>query len=47
MERLGVDGADDAASAALDERLLVELGEHDALLMSPLMVGAWTRVPAG
>src|SRR4051794_5717411 len=47
MDRLGVEGADVAGSATLDARLLAELREHDGLLMSPLMVGAWARVPAG
>jgi hypothetical protein len=46
MERLGVDGADDARAPTLDDRLLAELCEHDAVLMSPLLVGAWTCVPA-
>ncbi|HEX2102523.1 MAG TPA: methyltransferase domain-containing protein [Solirubrobacteraceae bacterium] len=45
MERLGVDGAGEARSESLDERMLAELCEQDAVLMSPLMVGAWTRVP--
>jgi len=47
MERLGVDGAAEARSATLDERLLAELCETDAVLTGPLMVGAWTRVAAG
>jgi SAM-dependent methyltransferase len=45
MERLGVDGVDDALSPTLDQRLLAELCADDAVLLSPLMVGAWTRVP--
>jgi SAM-dependent methyltransferase len=44
MERLGVEGVDEARSATLDDRLLAELCEEDAVLMGPLMVGAWTRV---
>jgi SAM-dependent methyltransferase len=47
IERLGVDGLDEARSATLDERLLAELCETDGVAMAPLMVGAWTRVPAG
>jgi hypothetical protein len=46
MERLGVEGLEEARSATLDERLLDELGEADGVVMGPLMVGAWTRVPA-
>jgi SAM-dependent methyltransferase len=46
MERLGVDGAGEWRSPALDEGLLAELCADDGVLMSPLMVGAWTRVPA-
>jgi SAM-dependent methyltransferase len=46
MERLGVDGRDEARSATLDERLAAELDETDGVVMGPLMVGAWTRVPA-
>ena len=45
MERLGVDGLDDAVSPTLDERLLAELCAEDAVLMSPLLVGAWTGMP--
>jgi hypothetical protein len=47
MERLGVDGLAEARSATLDERMLAELDESDGVVMGPLMVGAWTRVPAG
>jgi SAM-dependent methyltransferase len=46
MERLGVEGAADVRSPDLDERMLAELCAHDAVLLSPMMVGAWTRVPA-
>jgi SAM-dependent methyltransferase len=46
MERLGVEGLEEARSATLDERLLDELGEADGVVMGPLMVGAWTKVPA-
>jgi SAM-dependent methyltransferase len=46
MQRLGVEGADDVASADLDERMLAELCAHDAVLIAPMMVGARTRVRA-
>jgi len=45
MERLGVDGIDEVRSPGLEERMLAELCAHDAVLLSPMMVGAWTRVP--
>ena len=45
MERLGVEGAEEVRSPDLDERMLAELCAHDAVLLSPMMVGAWTRVP--
>jgi SAM-dependent methyltransferase len=46
MERLGVGEPAEARSPTLDERLLAELRAQDALMMSPLLVGAWARVPA-
>jgi SAM-dependent methyltransferase len=46
MDRLGVEGADEIRSPDLDERMLAELCAHDAVLIAPMMVGAWTRVPA-
>jgi hypothetical protein len=46
MQRLGVEGADEVRSADLDDRMLAELCAHDAVLITPMMVGAWTRVGA-
>jgi SAM-dependent methyltransferase len=46
MERLGVAGADDVRSADLDDRMLAELCANAAVLIAPMMVGAWTRVGA-
>jgi SAM-dependent methyltransferase len=45
MDRLGIEGADEIRSPDLDERMLAELCAHDAVLLAPMMVGAWTRVP--
>ena len=45
MERLGVAGADEVRAADLEERMLAELCAHDAVLVAPMLVGAWTRVP--
>jgi hypothetical protein len=47
MERLGVAGADEIRAPDLDERMLAELRAHDAVLVAPMLVGAWTRVPGG
>jgi SAM-dependent methyltransferase len=45
MERLGVEGADEIRAPDLDERMLAELCAHDAVMVAPMLVGAWTRVP--
>jgi hypothetical protein len=45
MERLGVEGAEEVRAPDLDERMLAELCAHDAVMVAPMLVGAWTRVP--
>jgi SAM-dependent methyltransferase len=47
MERLGINGVEEARSPTLEDRLRAELRERDAVLALPPMVGAWTRMPGG
>jgi hypothetical protein len=44
MEQLGVATADQVQPETLEERLLAELLDADAVLISPPLVAAWARV---
>lgn len=45
MERLGIAGAAEVGPESFERRLRDEAAAADAVLLSPLMVGAWARVP--
>ena len=45
MEALGVSTASEVDPETFERRLRSEATASDAVLLSPLMVGAWTRVP--
>lgn len=45
MERLKVATADEIGPETFEERLRTEAAETDAVLINPLMVGAWARIP--
>lgn len=45
MEMLGVATAAEVRPETFERRLRTEAAAADAVLLSPLMVGAWTRVP--
>ncbi len=45
MERLGVATAAEVGPQTFEKRLRAEAAEADAVLLNPLMVGAWARIP--
>ncbi len=45
MERLGVATAAEVGPQTFERRLRAEAAETDAVLLNPLMVGAWARIP--
>jgi len=45
MERLGVATAAEVGPQTFEKRLRAEAAETDAVLLNPLMVGAWARIP--
>ena len=45
MEGLGIAGASEVGPESFERRLRDEAAAADAVLLSPLMVGAWARVP--
>lgn len=45
MEMLGVTTASEVGPETFEERLRAEAAAAEAVLLSPLMVGAWARVP--
>jgi SAM-dependent methyltransferase len=45
MESLGVANASEVRPETFEERLRAEAAAADAVLLSPLMIGAWARVP--
>jgi hypothetical protein len=42
MERLGIAASDEVDPSTLADRLLAELVENDGVMITPLLVGAWT-----
>ncbi len=45
MERLGVATAAEVRPETFEDRLRAEAAAADAVLLNPLMVGSWTRIP--
>lgn len=46
IEQLGLASADEIDIDTLEDRIRAELEAEDATLSSPLLVGAWSRIPA-
>ena len=46
MEALGVATADDVEIETLEERMRLDLARTGGVMQSPLLIGAWTRLPA-
>ena len=44
MERFGIATSDEVDPDTLATRMLMELIEHDGVMITPLLVGAWTTV---
>ena len=45
MEQLGVANAAEVRPETFEDRLRAEAAATDAVLLSPLMVGSWARIP--